>query len=230
MSITVILSCSSLSFTKPLFLDMSLPLDQIFIHQAPGQETQPQGNAFQSEESINQWDDVKSGMNLETQLENDAFQPEEGINQENDVTSNMDQETQKQGDALQPEDSLNQENYVTSGMDQDTQPQGDAFQPKKSINQDIDVTSGMGAYLDKPSAHNRTARDVSSPCFSHIVRKFDKCRQKFVSHVQCLNRHIACYEAINIYHYPKCETVIGYRQTKFINKCRPIPVGCQCAA
>ena len=230
MSITVILSCSSLSLTKPLFLDMSLPLDQIFNQQAPGQEIQPQGNAFQSEDSINQWDDVTSGMNLETQLEDDAFQPEEGINQENDVTTGMDQDTQPQGDAFQPEDSLNQENDVTSGMDQDTQPQSDAFQPEKSINQDSDVASGMDAYLDKPSAHNRTARDVSSPCFSHIVRKFDKCRQKFVSHVECLNRHIACYDAIMRYHYPKCETVIGYRQIKFMNKCRPIPVGCQCAA
>ena len=112
MSITVILSCSSLSLTKPLFLDISLPLDQIFNQQAPGQEIQPQGNAFQSEESINQWDDVTSGMNLETQ---------------------------PQGDAFQPEDSLNQENDVTSGMDQDTQPQGDAFQPEKSIKQDNDV-------------------------------------------------------------------------------------------
>ena len=203
MSITVILSCSSLSLTKPLFLDISLPLDQIFNQQAPGQEIQPQGNAFQSEESINQWDDVTSGMNLETQ---------------------------PQGDAFQPEDSLNQENDVTSGMDQDTQPQGDAFQPEKSIKQDNDVTSGMDAYLDKPFAHNRTARDVSSPCFSHIVRKFDKCRQTFVSHVECLNRHIACHDAIMRYHYPKCETVIGYRQIKFMNKCRPIPVGCQCAA
>ena len=203
MSITVILSCSSLSLTKPLFLDMSLPLDQIFNQQAPGQEIQPQGNAFQSEESINQWDDFTNGMNLETQLEDVAFQPEEGINQENDVTT---------------------------GMDQDTQPQGDAFQPEKSSKQDNDVTSGMDAYLDKPSAHNRTARDVSSPCFSHIVRKFDKCRQTFVSHVQCLNRHIACHDAIMRYHYPKCETVIGYRQIKFTNKCRPIPVGCQCAA
>ena len=182
---------------------MSLPLDQIFNQQAPGQETQSQGNAFQPEESINQWDDVTSGMNLGPKLEDDAFQPEEGINQENDVTS---------------------------GMDQDTQPQGDAFQPEKSINQENNVTSGKDAYLDKSSAHNRTARDVSSPCFSHIVRKFDKCRQKFVGHVQCLNRHIACYKAINIYHYPKCETVIGYRQIKFIDKCPPLPVGCQCAA
>ena len=182
---------------------MSLPLDQIFNQQAPGQETQPQGNGFQPEESINQWDDVTSGKNLGPKLKDDAFQPEEGINKENNVTS---------------------------GMYQNTQPQGDAFQPEKSINQENDVTSGMDAYLDKPSAHNRTARDVSSPCFSHIVRKFDKCRQKFVSHVQCLNRHIACYKAINIYHYPKCETVIGYRQIKFIKKCPPLPVGCQCAA
>ena len=257
LSITVILSCSSLGFPKPLFLDMSLPLDQILNQQAPGQETKPQGNAFQSEESINQWDDVTIGMNLETQPEDDAFQTEEEINQENEVTSGMDQETQPKGDAFQPEDSLNQENDVrsgmdqvnqpqgdafqpeksinqendvTSGMDQDTQPQGDAFQPTQSINQENNVTSGMDAYLDKPSAHNRTARDVSSPCFSHIVRKFDKCRKKFVSHVQCLNRHITCYEAINIYHYPKCETVIGYRQIKFINKCPPLPVACQCAA
>ena len=224
------MSCLSLSFTKPLFLDTSLPLDQIFNQPAPGQETQPQGNAFQPEEGINQWDDVTSGKNLGPKLEDDAFQPEEGINKANNVTSGMYQNTQPQGDAFQPEKSINQENDVTSGMDQETQPQGDALQPEKSINQENDVTSGMDAYPDKPSAHNRTARDVSSPCFSHIVRKFDKCRQKFVRHVQCLNRHIACYKAINIYHYPKCETVIGYRQIKFINKCPPLPVGCQCAA
>ena len=81
------------------------------------------------------------------------------------------------------------------------------------------------------SAHNRTARDHGSKaCFSHIERKFNKCRQKFVSQVQCLNRHIACYHAINTYHYPKCKTVIGYRQIKFMKKVSSItgrlPVCC----
>ena len=172
----LILSCSRVSFTKPLFLETSLPLDQIFNQQAPGQETQPQRNAFQAEESINK---------------------------ENDATSAREEHTQPKDNGFQSEESINQEN----------------------------VTGGVDASLDKKSAHNRTARDHGSKaCFSHIDRKFDKCRQKFVSHVQCLNRHIACYQAINTYHYPKCKTVIGYRQIKFMKKCPPLSVGCQCAA
>ena len=235
---------------------MSLPLDQIFNQQTPGQETQPQDNGLQSEESIHQWDDVTSGMNLEIQLEDDAFQPEEGINQENDVTSGMDQETHPQGNAFQSEKNINQwvdvtsemdnesqpkgnafqseesnkqENNVTSDMDHENQSQGNAFQSEESINQGNDVASRTDTSLDKPSAHNRTVRNVRNPCISNIVRKFDRCRKKFVNQVQCLNRHVACYEAINRYHYPKCKTVIGFRQAKFMEKCAPLTVGCQCA-
>ena len=229
LSIIGILSCSSLSLTKPLFLDMSLPLDQIFNQQAPGQETQPQGNAFQSEGSINQWDDVTSRMDQDTEPQGNAFQSEESNNQENNVTSGMDHENQKQGNAFHSEEIINQENDVTSGMDHESQPQDNAFQSEESINQGNDVTSLNDTSLDKPSAHNRTARDVRNPCISDIVRKFDRCRQKFVNQVQCLHRHVACYEAINRYHYPKCKTVIGYRQAQFMKKCAPLSVGCQCA-
>ena len=103
-------------------------------------------------------------------------------------------------------------------------------QPKESVSQETHATSAVDWFPGMPVAHNRTTRDVGHPCVSRIVRVKDWCRNEFVNHVQCLNRHVSCYQAIYNHHYPKCQTVYGYLKAKFVSKCSMLPIGCRCAA
>lgn len=114
--------------------------------------------------------------------------------------------------------------------DQENQPQSDTIHPEESISQESDDTSGVEAFLDSPAAHNRTARDADHPCYSKIVSVLDPCRNDYVNHVVCLNKHVKCFQAIYNHHYPKCKTVYGYHKAKFISKCAMVPIGCQCAS
>ena len=115
--------------------------------------------------------------------------------------------------------------------DQGSQTQGNVFQPDKSIDKESEVTSIVKDFLNKHVASNRTARDANNPCFDHMERKWDSCRQKDVYVVHCHTQHVACYRAMNQgYLYPACEVVLGFRQAKYISKCPALPIDCQCAA
>lgn len=113
--------------------------------------------------------------------------------------------------------------------DQETQPQSYGFQSEGNIDQKRNTTSGVNMSLDSSTAHNRTARNAS-PCIAYIVRKFDQCRNSYVSHVHCKRRHFACIQATQKYHYPKCIPVLGFLQATFVGQCDPLPIDCQCAS
>lgn len=123
--------------------------------------------------------------------------------------------------------------FHEQSRDQDIQPQGDGFQLEESTDQESGFASGVEMFLDSPTAHNRTSSDVKErlPCFSHMVKKFDWCRRRFVNHVHCLKKHVACFRAINsVYRAPSCQTVYGFFEAKFVSKCHSLPIDCQCAA
>ena len=139
--------------------------------------------------------------------------------------------------------SLESQAINQKSRDQDSQPQGDAFRPHESNNQESDVSSALGEFLDRPSAHNRTARDVNHPCVAKPPNvKWDNCRKRFVKEVQCLATHVACLDAVAKYYKPLCKTVYGHDNHKrdyFPHKdrlpphrpnCAPLAIGCQCAA
>lgn len=87
------------------------------------------------------------------------------------------------------------------------------------------------ATLSTSRARNRTARDTGNVyCVKKMEWKWDSCRKAFVKRVHCLNSHISCYESIVKYKYPKCITVYGYKNNKFLGKCKTLPLACQCAA
>lgn len=113
--------------------------------------------------------------------------------------------------------------------DQETRTRGYAFQPEENITSESDATSELEEFLYRPSAHNRTARDTSHSCVSHVVREWDGCRKSYVDIFHCKRSHIFCGRAINRHRSPKCKTVYG-SQAKFISKCPLLPVGCQCDA
>lgn len=113
---------------------------------------------------------------------------------------------------------------------QETQPNTDAFQPEESISQESNVASVVNEFLDRPTPRNRTTRDASHQCVSRIVRVYDSCRKAFVYHVECLDSHVSCYQAILTQQYDKCSKVYGYWKAKFIGRCPTLPIGCQCAA
>ena len=92
------------------------------------------------------------------------------------------------------------------------------------------VTSVKDRFLNKPTAHNRTARDAGHMCFLKIERMWDHCRGKFVKRVYCKTEHVACFQAILKYNKPLCQTVYGYRQMKYSSNCPSLPIDCQCAA
>lgn len=92
------------------------------------------------------------------------------------------------------------------------------------------TTSEGDAALSSSQARNRTARSTGNFCVKKMEWKWDSCRKAFVQRVHCLNSHISCYESIVKYKYPKCITVYGYRNNKFLGKCRTLPLTCQCAA
>ena len=109
------------------------------------------------------------------------------------------------------------------------QPQGEAFEPEESISQETNITSDLNGFLEISTAHNRTARSTD-PCYSGITREYDHCRQSWVSKVQCKRAHPACNHVIPIHSIPKCQTVYGYKNSKFVTKCPSLPIDCGCAA
>ncbi|XP_078347142.1 uncharacterized protein LOC144632384 [Oculina patagonica] len=112
---------------------------------------------------------------------------------------------------------------------EESQPQGDAFEPEKSIySQESNIASDVNGFLEIPTAHNRTARSTH-PCVSGIMREYDWCRSSVVVKVKCDGSHPACNHVIPIHSRPKCQTVYGYRNSKFVNKCPTLPIDCKCA-
>ncbi|XP_015771168.1 PREDICTED: uncharacterized protein LOC107349504 [Acropora digitifera] len=136
---------------------------------------------------------------------------------------------------------------VEANLDRVTEGSSDDFEMGSSI-QDVDQgekeTNGQRNEVEdisKDQEHNKTtsegdarsriARDTgNSFCVKKIEWKWDSCRKAFVQRFHCLNSHISCYDSIVKYKYPKCITVYGYRNNKFLGKCRTLPLACQCAA
>ncbi|XP_074605816.1 uncharacterized protein LOC141858867 [Acropora palmata] len=136
---------------------------------------------------------------------------------------------------------------VEANLDRVTEGSSDDFEMGSSI-QDVDQgekeTNGQRNEVEeisKDQEHNKTtsegdarsriARDTGNAfCVKKIEWKWDSCRKAFVQRVHCLNSHISCYDSIVKYKYPKCITVYGYRNNKFLGKCRTLPLACQCAA
>lgn len=112
---------------------------------------------------------------------------------------------------------------------QESQPGGDAIEPEESISQESNHTSDVIGSLESPSAHDRTARNTHA-CVSGVVREFDSCRNLWVEKVECKGRHPACNHVIPKHRIPKCQTVYGFRNAKFVTKCPSLPIDCQCAS
>ena len=112
---------------------------------------------------------------------------------------------------------------------QDSQPAVDAIELEESISQERNHTSDVIGFLERPTEHDRIARNAH-PCVSKVVREFDSCRNLWVNKVECKGRHPACNYVISVHRVPKCHTVYGFRNTKFVNKCSALPIDCQCAS
>ena len=112
---------------------------------------------------------------------------------------------------------------------QDSKPVVHAIKPEENISQEINQTSDGDGFLESPTAHGRIARNTHV-CVSKVVREFDSCRNLWVDKVQCKRRHPACNYVIPIHSVPKCHTVYGFRNAKFVNKCSALPIDCQCAS
>ncbi|KAJ7384437.1 hypothetical protein OS493_021850 [Desmophyllum pertusum] len=63
LSMVFVLSYINLVFAKPLFLEMPFVRSQAFNQQSHDQDSQPQGDTFEPEESISQESDVTSDVN-----------------------------------------------------------------------------------------------------------------------------------------------------------------------
>ena len=111
---------------------------------------------------------------------------------------------------------------------EESQSQEKAFEPEESINQESNTTSDLNGFLEIFTVHNRTAKSTH-PCVSGIVKEFDYCRNSIVVKVQCKRAHPACNHMIPIHSIPKCQTVYGYRNSNFVNKCSSLPIDCKCA-
>jgi len=96
----------------------------------------------------------------------------------------------------------------------------ESFEVGKSFTKDSDKAV---------KAHDRTARSVH-PCVSRIVREYDWCRGSRIVKVRCKRRHPVCNPVIPRHGIPKCQTVYGYRNATFVNKCPSLPLDCQCAS
>ncbi|KAL9955479.1 hypothetical protein ACROYT_G036809 [Oculina patagonica] len=108
----------------------------------------------------------------------------------------------------------------------------DAFKTEESINhlQESDpILSEVSGFSQIPTTQNRTARRVH-PCVSGIVREYNRCRKRWVMKVQCDRAHPACNHVIPIHSIPRCQTVYGFRNSKFISKCPSLPIDCKCAS
>ena len=111
---------------------------------------------------------------------------------------------------------------------EESQLQHEAFEPEESIKQESNITSDLNGFLEISTAHNRTARSTH-PCVSGIIKVFDYCRNSIVVKVQCKRAHPACNHMIPIHSIPKCQTVYGFRNSIFVNKCSSLPIDCKCA-
>ena len=112
---------------------------------------------------------------------------------------------------------------------QDSQPVVHAIESEDNKSQESNHTSDGNGILESPTAHDRIARNAH-PCVSKVVRDFDSCRNLWVDKVECKGRHPACNYVIPIHRAPKCHTVYGFRNAKFVNKCSALPINCQCAS
>ena len=109
------------------------------------------------------------------------------------------QASQPQGDATQTKENINQKSGVknsVNGFLNRPVAHNHTARDHESISQESDVTSGVDGFQNRPMAHNRTARDALHPCFSHTEIKWDSCRQENVTEVHCKSQHVACYSAL----------------------------------
>ena len=114
-------------------------------------------------------------------------------------------------------------------LGQDSKPLSHATELEESISQESNITSDGSEFLESLTAHNRIARNAH-PCVSKVVRAFDSCRNLWVDKVECKGRHPACNYVIPKHGVPKCNTVYGFRNPTFVNKCSALPIDCQCAS
>ena len=124
---------------------------------------------------------------------------------------------------------LHSQAFNQFSQDQDSQPVVDAIEPEDNISQESNYTSDVIESLERPIAPDRIARNAH-PCVSKVLREFDSCRNLWVDKVECKGRHPACNYVIPVHGVPKCYTVYGFRNTKFVNKCSALPIDCQCAS
>ena len=103
------------------------------------------------------------------------------------------------------------------------------IEPEENIGQEGNHTSDGNGFQESPTAHIRIARNAH-PCVLKVQREFDSCRNLWVDKVECKGRHQACNYVIPIHRVPKCHTVYGFRNSKFVNKCSALPIDCQCAS
>ena len=103
--------------------------------------------------------------------------------------------------------------FIQQSREQGTQHQDATFQPEENRNQESDVTRGLVGFLDKPSAYNRSTRDVHIPaCLKPQINfEWDECQGMFVGKDLCLREHKACIQAIPKYGKTLCRTVYGFR-------------------
>ena len=119
-------------------------------------------------------------------------------------------------------------NQLSQG--QDSKPVVHTIETEENISQESNHTSNAGnGFLESPTAHDRIARNAH-PCVSRIVREFDSCRNLLVDKVECKGRHAACNYVIPIRRVPKCQTVYGFKNATFANKCSALPIDCKCAS
>ena len=107
--------------------------------------------------------------------------------------------------------------------------QADTILSEGRVNSGSDVTSDLDTAPEMPLAHNRTTRQANNRCLLRIERVWDKCRGQLVDRYQCRSQHVSCQQAIPKHNKPKCETVYGYPQAKFVSLCASLPIDCRCA-
>lgn len=120
---------------------------------------------------------------------------------------------------------LEKEDSNQQSRDQQTHLQDDAFQPE-NIKQENEVTSSVKGFLDAPSAHNRTTRDVNPHCVEKIVREWDSCRKRYVDKFFCFPSHKSCSLVIAP---PKCRPKYGFPHADSDKTCPMLPINCECA-
>lgn len=107
--------------------------------------------------------------------------------------------------------------------------QVDVIQAGERVFSEFNVTIGFDKAPETPLAHNRTTRSAGNWCIQQIDRVWDNCRKKYVDKFKCRSQHVSCQQAITKHNKPKCVTVYGYPQLKFVSKCDHLPMDCQCA-